>query len=731
MATKTKELRLTVIGTDKSGSKALRDVGESGEKMGKDVKEGAEKAKKAIKDIDDEARGLSVSFRESGREAGTALSDGFGTALGIGMAAAGEVALDAFAEMLGSEAATDRLTAQLGGGQWAEEIGGIAGELYGQGFGDSITDAADAIRMSWQGGILPEDATNAQIESMTARLMTFTDVMGQDIDMTTQAISNMIRSGIAENAEDALNTMTAGIQQGADRAGDLAETFQEYSIQFAQLGLTGQEATGLMVQGMAAGARDGDKIADAMKEFAIRAQDGSDLTRESFEALGMSAEDSMEAVAAGGAPARDVLAQVLDRLREMPNSVDKTTASVGLFGTQTEDMAAAMNALDLDTAAARLGDTAGRVDDLGSAYDNAASKIESFKRQALQKVSLFISDTVIPKLIELSDWAKDNPGAFQFIAAVIGGIVVAAFVAWTISATSAAIATLGLTWPIVGIIAILVALAGAILWAYENVDWFRTAVDFLADVFTEVLWPALKAVWHFLQDNLIPIIKNVGRVLLALATGGMSEVVMWIIRNWDRIVAFMKDIPGKIGRATVAIWEWVKTRFRDAYAWVKNKWNDVVVWVGGLPGRVSRAASGMWDGIKNAFKSAINGIIRLWNGLRFPSVTVGGGDPLGSFGPSLPEVTIGGWNLPNIPELGAGGIVMPRAGGVLANLAERGKPEAIIPLDHADGWGGDTYVTIDMRGSIIADDQQFERMVKDAWNHAARKGSVSINGRRL
>jgi hypothetical protein len=33
-----------------------------------------------------------------------------------------------------------------------------------------------------------------------------------------------------------------------------------------------------------------------------------------------------------------------------------------------------------------------------------------------------------------------------------------------------------------------------------------------------------------------------------------------------------------------------------------------------------------------------------------------------------------------IPKLALGGIVMPQPGGVLANIAEAGQPEAVIPL---------------------------------------------------
>jgi len=45
----------------------------------------------------------------------------------------------------------------------------------------------------------------------------------------------------------------------------------------------------------------------------------------------------------------------------------------------------------------------------------------------------------------------------------------------------------------------------------------------------------------------------------------------------------------------------------------------------------------------------------------------------------------------NIPRMAEGGIVMPSRGGSIINVAEAGKPEAIIPLDRLGKMGGATY----------------------------------------
>ena len=57
---------------------------------------------------------------------------------------------------------------------------------------------------------------------------------------------------------------------------------------------------------------------------------------------------------------------------------------------------------------------------------------------------------------------------------------------------------------------------------------------------------------------------------------------------------------------------------------------------------------------------------------------------------------------PNIPRMAEGGIVMPSPGGSIVNVAEAGRPEAIIPLDRLGkmgGGGGNSY-TINVTAGV-------------------------------
>lgn len=257
----------------------------------------------------------------------------------------------------------------------------------------------------------------------------------------------------------------------------------------------------------------------------------------------------------------------------------------------------------------------------------------------------------------LSTWMMEHQPILIGLTTAIGVGLVAAFVSWAIAAGSAAIATLAAAAPVIAIGLAIGALVAGIIWAYQNWDWFRNSVDAVANFLTNTLWPAIQTGARWITGTLVPAI---GSVIGKLGEWGGKAV----------------EIGATIGRTI----------------------SDIVGWVAALPGRISSAASGMWNGIKDAFRSAINWIITAWNNLRFPSATFSiphvPGTNIGG------NITVGGWELPNITPLASGGIVASRPPeGMLARLGEGGRRELVAPLpngfdiaDLANGGGRTTTI---------------------------------------
>jgi hypothetical protein len=86
------------------------------------------------------------------------LKDAGGKMAKIGAAAGAGVATVLGASLAGAmdaEPATDKLAAQLGAtGQFAKDLGKVAGDLYAQNFGDSMADVSEAVKTVFQNGLL-------------------------------------------------------------------------------------------------------------------------------------------------------------------------------------------------------------------------------------------------------------------------------------------------------------------------------------------------------------------------------------------------------------------------------------------------------------------------------------------------------------------------------------------------------------------------------------------------
>jgi hypothetical protein len=201
----------------------------------------------------------------------------------------------------------------------------------------------------------------------------------------------------------------------------MLDTVNEYGTQFRKVGLTGQQAFGLISQAIAAGARDSDIAADAIKEFSIRAVDGSTLTAKSFKGLGLDAKQMAETIVQGGPKAAAALGLTLDKLRAVKDPAKQAQLAVGLFGTQAEDLGGALYAMNLGTAAKDFGNVAGAAQRAGDVInDTASNKLATVGRTIKMSITDAIGKYALPKLEEFGDWFA-GPGKMAMVSWAISG----------------------------------------------------------------------------------------------------------------------------------------------------------------------------------------------------------------------------------------------------------------------------------------------------------------------
>ncbi|MGB3946064.1 MAG: phage tail tape measure protein, partial [Candidatus Saccharimonadales bacterium] len=272
-----------------------------------------------------------------------------GSLLGVAVIGltAGAALAAAIQEGMQQEQNQDLFQAQTGVTEaQARKFGLAAGESYADAFGESVEGNLSTAKAALMSGLLDPAATQRDAEKMINSLDGVATLIGEDIPAVAEAAGKALKTGFAVDAQDAFDLIYKGSILGLNASEDWLDTIKEYGVHFKALGLTGADSIGLIKQSLEAGAFNTDKAADALKEFSIRAIDGSKASAEGFQMVGLNAEEMTAKIAAGGEGAREGFGQVIDGLKNIKDPADQAAAATALFGTQSEDLKSTLLAMD-------------------------------------------------------------------------------------------------------------------------------------------------------------------------------------------------------------------------------------------------------------------------------------------------------------------------------------------------------------------------------------------------
>lgn len=309
-------------------------------------------------------------------------ADKVSTTMTAGLAAMGTGAIAAtkYLSDLGGEwqEATNQVAASTGAaGKELENLRGAMERVYADNFGEDVADVADAV------ALVDRNLANLDQEGLTKATegaLALRDAFEYEVEESTRA-AEAIRKNFGTSVEDAFSLIAAGAQNGLDYSGELIDTINEYSSQFSKLGFTADGMFNLLQSGADSTAWNLDKVGDAIKEFSIRAIDGSDTTVSAFEDLGYNAEKIMATFAAGGEGANTAFFEVLNTLMDVDDQVKRDDLGVSLFGTMWEDLGVeAMQAMADASSAAY--DTQGALEQINQVkYNDLDSALQGIRRQ--------------------------------------------------------------------------------------------------------------------------------------------------------------------------------------------------------------------------------------------------------------------------------------------------------------------------------------------------------------
>ena len=253
-----------------------------------------------------------------------------------------------------------------------------------------------------------------------------------------------------------------------------------------------------------------------------------------------------------------------------------------------------------------------------------------------------------------------------------------------------------------GLLPVVETLTPLITGLFDYIAKNSGVVSVLAGIFA-ALAISILAVNFALNAN--PIVKVI--TLIAALAVGVVILIDYLVKlygGWEKLFS-------DIGAWLVGFVNSFKTAIANVGSFFASMFNGL--------GEIAKGALngilGFIEGYINFLIGGVNSLLNRINTLLKSGRQVG----INVQVPTIPTLSI--------PRLAEGGIVMPRPGGVLANIAEGGQAEAVIPLDRLGkfGQGNQTTYNITVNGgissgpdigrSVVNAIRDFERQSGTAW----------------
>ena len=596
---------------------------------------------------------------KTGDAIGKALSAGFK----VGVAAAG--AFTTALVKIGTEyqAATGQISAATGAtGAELESLQGVMENVYGNNYGDSMADVADAVATVSQ---QMKGLSDGELQSVTEGAFALRDVFQYDVAESVRA-ANALVNNFGISGDDAMNMIAAGAQNGLDFSGELLDTISEYSVQFAKVGIDADQMFQIMQAGADSGAWNLDKVGDAIKEMSIRVVDGSDTTAQGFAAIGMDADVMAQKFAAGGETAQQAFQETIQALAGMEDPVQQNIAGVNLFGTMWEDLGPEVVAqlASITDEAYAAGDELQNMQEVK--YDNLGDALKGLGRQ--------LESELMPLANELTGFFTDVLGQIDFSGLGDGLMSLISTVTTTLGPAVQPLADLfgsifspdtfsGLGGVLNGLQAPLQSLA---TFLQPIILAFSQMAQNVFPVFVQVGQTVAGAIGQIFQA-LSPLMAPLQQLAVSIFPA-ISAVVGAVGQAFINLVnVVMPPITGLISFLMPAF-QGLLTILQNVINFITNIFtaNWSAAWQ-----NITNIFGTIWGGIVGLVKGPINAVIGIINSaigaINSISVTIPDWVPLVG-GQTL------GFNIPQIPMLAAGGTIEQPMLAVVGDA-----PETIVP----------------------------------------------------
>ena len=580
------------------------------------------------------------------------------SAVGDKITELGEKAKDAFTE---TQDATVKASTYFGEtGEAAEQTAGIIKDVYAEGVGDSmdaVSNAVITVKKNLQ------DLDQTELTHITEQAITLDELYGIDMNETLRGVNSLMEQ-YGLTAQEAMDYIVKGTQNGLDKTNELGDNLSEYAGKFAQAGYSTQEYFQLLNNGLDGGAYNLDKVNDAINEVTTRMVDGtiadslSQINAETGEVeagtggWSQEVENVFKQWQQGGATQKQVIDAIVKDIQGTENQQDKLNKAALAFGTMAEDGNAKFIE-SLTSVGNTYDDVAGSAEDMFDSSTTESQKFEASMRQLEQSLAplgealMRLANEIIPPLAagvqKIADFFGKLPEPVQNFVIILGALIaVFTALAPAIAAVAIAVKTLEVPLlPIIGIIAAVAAAIAAIIAIVKNwgsiTEWFgnlwqevkdkcAAVWDAICSFFTETIpaaWDSLVQKFQSIPEWWSGIWQQVSDFFSGIWSGICSFFTETIPAAWQSVVSWFQGIP----EWWAGVWQPVHDFFVNIWtammqnpviqgivSTIQELWTNTTTTLQNIWTNLQTLASAAWELIKNIILGPVLLLIDLVTG---------------------------------------------------------------------------------------------------------------------
>lgn len=619
-----------------------------------EVRASLDKLREDMLSAQDEAKKGGNKLADIAKAGGKAIAGGFAVVGGAAIAAGG-YGVNLANDM---DSAMNQFMATTGhAAESAEYYQDVLEKIYANNYGEDFQDIADSMALVNKN---LGDMSAENLQSTTEAAFALRDTFDYDITESTRAAKAMM-DNFGVSGEEAFELIASGAQNNLDYSGELIDSINEYSVQFGKLGFTADDMFNIFQKGADSGAWNLDKVGDAVKEFSIRAIDGSDSTKQGFEACGLSADKMADEFGKGGESAKKAFSETVKALSSIEDPLERDAAGVALFGTMWEDLGPDVIAQlgDIEDGAYSTGNALEEIQDVK--YDDLGSMLEGLKR-SVEMLALPLGEALIPVLTELIE------EVLPVIQEVLPDVIEAfeTFLEPVLQLASEALPGIidGFSQLMSDDLMPLMTeeILPALKEAFESLqpvfDLFKDEIlPLVVDLFKELMPPIMELINNLIPPLVdvfnalaVPIIDFISSLLPSLKS--LFEGVADVVDMLSPVIAYLADMfQDRLQTAlniVKPIVEHVITVFKNIIDFIKNvftgdwsaAWDNIVNIFKSCFNLIPTIAENVINGAIGVINSLINGVNKITD--KIP------GDPIGQI-PTIGEVSL--------PRFHTGGII--------------------------------------------------------------------------